>query len=208
MLDMTESVAPKSDQINAEDLLTGPRTFTISEVAAGSAEQPINVHLVEFPGRPYRPSKSMRRVMVAAWGKDASQYAGKRLTLFRDPDVKFGGEAVGGIKISHMSDLAKPLKIALTVTRGKRAPYIVTPLPAATPAPTPDELAAQVASALTDATTADEVREWGNRAHGRNLLDLVVDGVTVRDRVATRLAEVTPAEQTAGEESVRGVEGS
>lgn len=199
MLDMTESVAPKSDQINAEDLLTGPRTFTISEVAAGSAEQPINVHLAEFPGRPYRPSKSMRRVMVAAWGKDASQYAGKRLTLFRDPDVKFGGEAVGGIKISHMSDLAKPLKIALTVTRGKRAPYAVTPLPAATPAPTPDELAAQIAAALIDATTEAEVREWGNRAHSRNLLDLVVDGVTVRDRVAARLAEVTPA--PAGEES-------
>ena len=55
--------------------------------------------------------------------------------------------------------------------------------------------------------TCKNDRQRANRAHGRNLLDLVVDGVTVRDRVAARLAEVTPAEQTAGEESARGVEG-
>jgi hypothetical protein len=33
--DMTESIAPKSDQLNAEDLLSGPRTFTIKEVRKG-----------------------------------------------------------------------------------------------------------------------------------------------------------------------------
>ena len=54
---MTQSIAPKSDQLNAEDLLTGPRTFTITEVVEGNAEQPVNVHLAEMPGRPWRPSK-------------------------------------------------------------------------------------------------------------------------------------------------------
>jgi hypothetical protein len=42
------------------------------------------VHLVEFPGRPFKPSKTVRRIMVAAWGPDASTYAGKRMTLYRD----------------------------------------------------------------------------------------------------------------------------
>ncbi len=131
VLDMTESIAPRSDQMNADDLMSGPRTFTIREVRkASSSEQPVDVHLVEFPeGRPFKPSKSMRRVMVAAWGKDASGYAGHRLTLYRDPTVRFGGQDVGGIRISHMDGLDKPMTLALTVTRGKRAPYVVQPLP-------------------------------------------------------------------------------
>ncbi len=132
---MTESIAPKSDQLNAEDLLTGPRTFTIADVKRGSVEQPIDVHLVEFPGRPFKPSKTVRRIMVAAWGADASAYAGRRLTLYRDPDVKFGGMDVGGIRVSHMSHLDKPLRLALAVSKGKRAPYNVQPLPDAPAAP-------------------------------------------------------------------------
>ncbi len=135
---MTESIAPKSDQLNAEDLLTGPRTFTIAEVRRGSAEQPIDVHLVEFPGRPFKPSKTVRRIMVGAWGADAAAYAGRRMTLYRDPTVRFGGQDVGGIRVSHMSDMAKPMTLALTVTRGKRVAYVVQPLadkpaPASTP---------------------------------------------------------------------------
>jgi hypothetical protein len=64
--DLTESIVPKSDQLNAEDLLTGPRTFTITEVRKGSLEQPVDIHLAEFPGRPFRPSKTVRRILVAA----------------------------------------------------------------------------------------------------------------------------------------------
>ena len=161
MLDMTDSIAPKSDQLNADDLMTGPRTFTITEVAKGSAEQPVNVHLAEFPkGRPYKPSKSMRRVMVAAWGKDATQYVGKRLTLYRDPEITFGKDKVGGIRISHMSDLQRPMKIALTVTRGKRAPYVVEPLPADAPtaAPVDEETVARVAELRAEWADADPER--------------------------------------------------
>jgi hypothetical protein len=128
-MDLTESIAPRSDQLNADDLMAGPRTVTITEVNRGTAEQPVNVVLAEFgPGRPYKPSKSMRRVMVAAWGKEASAYTGHRLTLFRNPSIKFGKDEVGGIQISHLSHIDKPLTIALTVTRGKRAPYVVQPL--------------------------------------------------------------------------------
>lgn len=127
-MDLTQSIVPKSDQINAEDLLTGPRTFTIEKVEAGSAEQPVNIHLVELPGRPYRPSKSMLRVLVSAWGAEANTYAGHRLTLFRNPEIRFGGSAVGGLEISHLSHLPKRLTVSLMVTRGKRKPFTVEPL--------------------------------------------------------------------------------
>ena len=132
-MDLTESIAPRSDQLNAEDLLTGPRTFTVEKVTEGNAEQPVNVHLVEFPGRPFKPSKTVRRIMVAAWGKDSTAYTGRRMTLYRDPSVRFGGQDVGGIRVSHMSHIDKRLVLALTVTRGKRAPYTVEPLVEAAP---------------------------------------------------------------------------
>lgn len=130
-LDMRATIEPKSDQANAEDFLAGPRTFTIREVRkAASAEQPVEIVLAEFPAnRPWRPSKTVRRILVAAWGPDASTYVGRRVTLFRDPEVKFGGMDVGGIRVSHLSHIAKPFTLALTVTRGKRAAHRVDPLP-------------------------------------------------------------------------------
>jgi hypothetical protein len=128
-MNLTESIAPRSDQLNADDLIPGPRTVTITEVRQGNAEQPVHVVTEEYGnGRPYKPSKSMRRVLVTAWGTDSDAYAGRQLTLFRNPTIRFGKEEVGGIQISHMSHLTGPLKIALTVTRGKRAPFVVQPL--------------------------------------------------------------------------------
>ena len=151
-MDMTSTIQPRSDQLNADDLLTGPMTVTITEVTQGNAEQPVNVNTVETPGRPYKPSKSMRRVMVAAWGKDASAYAGRRLTLYCNPEIKFGGAKVGGIEISHVSDIDQDLKVSLTATRGKKKLHTVKPLAAPTPyTPSQDFLAL-----MADATTPDE----------------------------------------------------
>lgn len=127
-MDISTTIEPRSDQVNADDLLIGPRTVTITDVTAGSAEQPVHVHLAEFPGRPWKPSKSMRRVLAAVWGPDASTYIGQRVTLYRDPDVTFGRDKVGGIRISHMTGLSEPRTVSLTVTRGKRRPYTVQPL--------------------------------------------------------------------------------
>jgi len=135
-LDLTESIAPKSDQLDAVDLLAGPRTFTIEKVSKGNAEQPFNFHLAEFP-RVWRPGKSMRRVIVAAWGPDATKYTGHRVTLYCDPTVQFGGDAVGGTRISHMSGLDKPLRIPLLIKRGKSAMFTVQPLTEPAPAPQP-----------------------------------------------------------------------
>ena len=135
-MDISQTTAPKSDQQNFDDYAVGPRTVTISEVTKGSVEQPVDIGLVEFPGRPYKPSKSMRRVLVAAWGPEASTYAGRKMTLFGDPTVKFGGQVVGGIKIAALSHIEKRLTLSLTASKGKRAPFNVEPLTDAAPAPT------------------------------------------------------------------------
>ncbi len=127
-MDLSGTVAPRSDQQNYDDYATASKTVTVSEVKQGSAEQPVEIHLVEYPGRPFKPSKSMRRVLIACWGSEASVYAGRKITLYGDPEVKFGGQTVGGIRISHMSHIDKPVTVALTVTRGKRAPFTVHPL--------------------------------------------------------------------------------
>jgi hypothetical protein len=34
-MDLTQSIIAKSDQLNADDLLSGPRTFTVAEVRRG-----------------------------------------------------------------------------------------------------------------------------------------------------------------------------
>ena len=159
-MDITETLAPRSDQVNADDLMVGPRTVTITEVSRGSAEQPVNIVTAEFgEGRPFKPGKSMRRVMVAAWGPDASAYVGRRMTLYREDEVKFGGQTVGGIRISAMSHITKRLTIPLTVTRGKRAPFTVEPLleAAMNPMPISDDEAADFAREISESTTLVEL---------------------------------------------------
>lgn len=157
-MDISETCAPRSDQLNAEDLIAGPVTVTIAGVRPGAAEQPVDIDLIEYPGRAYRPAKTMRRLLVAAWGADSSTYAGRRLTLYRDPSVKFGGDQVGGIRISHLSHIDKPIRVALTVTRGKRAPFVVEPLPAER------DWSAEIAAATSDEQLMAIWEQSGKRA--------------------------------------------
>lgn len=126
-MDITDTLAPKSDQLDAEDLIGGERTFTVESVNRGSVEQPVEIRLAEFP-RCYRPAKTVRRILAAAWGTDATEWTGRRLTLFRDPSVMFGNEAVGGIRVSHLSHIDKPITVALMAKRGKRSTFTVQPL--------------------------------------------------------------------------------
>ena len=87
MSDMSAVIIPKSDQINADDLIGGPITITIVAVKVQpGTEQPVSIDFGD-PKKVFRPCKSMSRVMVAAWGPDSSKYAGKSLTLYRDPMV-------------------------------------------------------------------------------------------------------------------------
>lgn len=139
-MNLSATITPKSDQLNADDLIAGTRIIRITDVRAGSsAEQPVNIHFEGDNGRPYKPCKSMRRVLIAIWGDDSRAYIGRRITLFRDASVRFGNDETGGIRISHASHIVGPQSLALTVTRGKRKPYRVEPMADEAPAaPQPD----------------------------------------------------------------------
>ena len=129
--DITAAIAPKSDQLNADDLLTGPITVVIDRVDVKEGEQPVTVHLI---GRkPWKPCKSMGRVLAAAWGPRSSAWGGRSVTLYCDPKVQWGGMAVGGIRVSHMSHIAAPMKLALTATKGKKTIFEVKPLAVSDP---------------------------------------------------------------------------
>lgn len=133
MIDIGDTIQAKSDQWNAADLLGGPITVTIAGVDVAKTDQPVTIHLEESPGKAYRPSKGMRRALVKLWGPRSADYAGRRLTLFNEPSVKWAGQAVGGIQISHASHIDKPVTFTLATAKGKLAPITVQPLPDAPP---------------------------------------------------------------------------
>jgi hypothetical protein len=131
-MSLRDTIIPKSDQINYDDVMTVPLTVRVTGLAQGSAEQPVIVRIANAETgaalRDFKPCKSMRRVMIAAWGDKGKDWIGQRMTLYGDSEVKFGGVAVGGIRISHVSGIAERLTLKLTTTRSKREEYIVEPI--------------------------------------------------------------------------------
>ena len=103
-------------------------TIKITKVAIAPGDQPVAISFEGDQGKPFKACKSMRRVLVHIWGADASQYVGRSMTLYRDPEVKFGSLTVGGIRISHMSHMTSKVTMALTATKGAKRAYEVKPL--------------------------------------------------------------------------------
>ena len=193
-MDLTRMIAPKSDQKNADDFIAGPMTFTITaEIEYDSEQQPAGLVLDGDTAHPYKPCKSMGRVLTAAWGKES--YVGRRLTLFTDPTVKFGGQETGGIRISHMSDIPKTLKLNLTVKKGTKAPFIVAPLveaarPERAPQPLPRAQGTEPTAAdVTACTDLDVLRDWHQTS-----------GPERRAQIRARKAELTAAPTPAADE--------
>ena len=157
------SIVAKSDQLNAEDLITGPFTVTITGVKRGSKEQPI---IVEIDGhQPYKPCKTMRRVLIATFSDDPKLWTGQRMTLFCDPSVLYAGVRVGGLRISHLSGIEKPQPFLLTKSRGKKAEVVILPIEASSPGVTQERLdwikvdwAKRYADILTDADRDEKKR--------------------------------------------------
>jgi 16S rRNA U1498 N3-methylase RsmE len=88
------------------------------------------------------------------------------MTLYCDPKVKWGGMEVGGIRISHLSDIDKEMVMMLTQTQKQRAPFKVKPLTTAAPASEPDnalDLAETAARAGTEA-----FRAWWSSDDGKS----------------------------------------
>lgn len=154
------SIVPRSDQLNADDLVAGPITVTITNVRRGEKEQPI---IVELEGhQPYKPCKTMRRIMIAVFSDAAARWVGQQLTLYCDPEVKWAGVKVGGVRISAMSGLEQPQTFLVTTARGKRNEVTIRPIDALTP----DE-AMYVSAAREELAAVDSLEQL--RAYGETI---------------------------------------
>lgn len=168
MTDVTPFLAAKSNQLNSDDLVGGGITVKITNVSNGNSEQPIAISYEGDNNKPWFPCKSMLRVLAALWSNQGKTWVGRSLTLYRDPSVQFGGIAVGGIRISHMSHIDKEQTVVLAANRKSKKPFIIKPL--STDKQTPKQQPAQeeapfkviLASGEKGFQTAAEWRDWFN----------------------------------------------
>lgn len=128
MNELDKALAPKSDQLNADDLLGVEKVITITNVSVAETEQPVHISFEGDNGKPWKPCKSMGRVLRYVWGNDYRSWVGKSVKLFNDPTVKWAGVDVGGIRISEVSDITRAVTIPLTKAKNSRKPYTVKPL--------------------------------------------------------------------------------
>ena len=192
---MSDTTAVKSDQINAADLIGAPITVTITGVKIEKGiDQPVSMSLKETP-KVYRPCKIMRRVIVEMWGDAVGPYIGRSLTLYCDPNVRFGKDQPGGTRISHMSHIADERVLTTMVSKGKFAPHRIKPLVTtaavvATAPPDPMTIASAEA-----AMGVDSFRAWFNTDEGKGcrksgLLDIAALQAICRDADAARETDV------------------
>lgn len=155
-MDITDALAPTSDQLDAIELVN-PRTFTIdsgSRLGSRDGKTVAEIRLVGFP-RVWRPSKGMLDVLARCWGTDGKAWAGRSVTLYNDPEVTFGKDKVGGIRISHLSHIDGPVTVMIR-GRGQGARKIawpVKPLTVAAPPPPPAAMSLEDVAATTDTDT-------------------------------------------------------
>lgn len=157
MIDVTKAIEPKSDQTNADSLLSGPRTIRIRDIAydAMAESQKLWIYYDGDDGKPWKPCRTTARCLVSVWGADAAKWVGLHCTIYNDPDVQFGGAKVGGIRVSHMEGLSSARTLMLTKTRGKKGATVIKPLEVATPAnpaPTTVKVKPSSASVIVDRT--------------------------------------------------------
>ena len=160
-----QSLAAKSDQINNLDLVSGPVKVTIAGLSIKNADAQKWTMRLESNDKVYRPSLGMRRVIAEVW--KLPPYNGKSLTLYRDPDVKFGADTTGGIRISHMSHIDREIEVTVQVSKGRFKTYRICPLAAAPEAPKEPENALELAQAAAD-KGVDAFREWWTSEQGKS----------------------------------------
>lgn len=150
--DLSDTIEAKSDQLNADDLAGSTKTIKVTGVVRYS-DKGIPAFHIDYEGgagRPFKPCKSVRRVIMFAWGKDGSQWIGRSMTLYCDPAVIYAGKEVGGIRVSHMSDIEKRISIKLTEKRGSKKEVFIDILePTEKPTWPDDAFAKRLADAKT-----------------------------------------------------------
>ncbi len=202
MTDLSATLDAKVDQLTADELLGGPRTITVTRVSGNDdPAQPISISFKGDNGKPFKPCLTMRRLLVGVWGPDGSKYVGRSMTVYRDPEVAFGGIKTGGVRISHVDGLTEKKTLNLTKTRGKKAPIVVQPLRASAAekpvTTTPFDFAlfeAIVSDELETATDASELTTWWNIQKPERMRAGAEDkdrAIKIAERVTAKITELS-----------------
>lgn len=160
-MDITDALAPNSDQLDAIELVT-PRTFTIAAGSRLAMRDGKTVAEIAFEGFPrvWRPSKGMLDVLARCWGADAKQWVGRSVTLYNDPDVMFGKDRVGGVRVSHLSHIDGVQTVNIRASGRGRSPkpWKVQPLPDAAPVAPQQPSITPFLDAIDTAATMDALK--------------------------------------------------
>ncbi len=128
--DLSRTIDPNSDQINADDLIAGNKIIRIRDIKMTEGrDRPMWIYFYGDKGKPYKPNITMRKLLIYAWGANRHDWIGHSMELYNDPETVFGGKKVGGIKVKRISHITKEIRAMLQTTRGKRADFVIGVLP-------------------------------------------------------------------------------
>lgn len=160
---LNSTIVPKSDQLNADELVGGARTIRITDVRViDSTEQPVSIFFEGDEGRPFKPSKTVRKILIKGWGEDGRKWVGRYMTIYNEPTVKWAGVEVGGIRVSHMSNIEGTMRVSVNATKGKKGEHFVRPLEV--PQESPSATLEDVLSAIHNASNKQTMEYAKNMA--------------------------------------------
>lgn len=123
MSDLAKFCEARSDQLNNVDLIAGNRIIKITKVkVTATGKQDVIISYEGDNGKPWKPCKTMARIMMEAWSDDIQKWVGKSVELFRDPNQTFGPHIVGGTRIRALSGIDADFTTQVIVTRGQVKP--------------------------------------------------------------------------------------
>ena len=153
MADITKTTETKSKQLNSDDM-TGNMVIKITRVdVSDNGEQPVSIFFEGDGGKPWKPCKTVRKILKYVWDRETDNYIGRSVELYVDSRVKYGGEEIGGIRIKAMSHIQKKVRLALITAAGRKSIFIIEPL--IVPEPKPERSLDDQKVACREALTAN-----------------------------------------------------
>ena len=129
----------KGEYISAVELNNNRPTLTIAKISISRVEDEKKKREVDKPvmwfkeiDRGWMYCKTTGHCMAAMFGNNDDAWIGKRVTLYADPEVRFGSEQVGGIRIAGSPDIAKPLTVRIKFPKKKAFEVQLAPTKAPT----------------------------------------------------------------------------
>lgn len=128
--DLSGTIKANSDQLNADDLIAGPILIQVEGVTLNKdPKQPVHIYYYGCENKPFKPCLTVRRILIALWGKDGNQWANKWMNLYVDSSVSFGKQKnIGGIRVDAVSHISSAASISLTVRRGMKQHFTIQPI--------------------------------------------------------------------------------